>query len=134
MESQRAELQAQVHKLADVCWEQCIDRPRDKLDSRTETCVSNCVERFIDTSLTIATRFQKLLQAAADLRLLILANSGDEVLNGNFTITTRGECSFNKNILKNQTGLAGRFSCKSLAFLQMHIGLVCLWLQHKHFK
>lgn len=55
----------QVHKLADVCWEQCIDRPRDKLDSKTETCVTNCVERFIDTSLTIATRFQKLLQGAA---------------------------------------------------------------------
>jgi import inner membrane translocase subunit TIM8 len=65
MESQKAELQAQVHKLANVCWEQCVDRPRDKLDSKTETCVTNCVERFIDTSLTIATRFQKLLQGAA---------------------------------------------------------------------
>lgn len=55
----------QIHKLADVCWEQCVDRPKDKLDSKTETCVSNCVERFIDTSMTIATRFQKLLQGAA---------------------------------------------------------------------
>ncbi|XP_059147385.1 mitochondrial import inner membrane translocase subunit Tim8-like [Physella acuta] len=67
IESQKAELQAQVHKLADVCWEQCVDRPRDKLDSKTENCVSNCVERFIDTSLTIATRFQKLLQGAANM-------------------------------------------------------------------
>jgi len=67
MEQQRAELQSQVHKLADVCWEQCVDRPRDKLDSRTETCVTNCVERFIDTSLTIATRFQKLLQQQANM-------------------------------------------------------------------
>jgi len=58
----RAELQAQVFKLSDVCWDQCVDRPKDKLDSRTETCVSNCVERFIDTSLTVAQRFQKLIQ------------------------------------------------------------------------
>ncbi|KAK6168539.1 hypothetical protein SNE40_021051 [Patella caerulea] len=62
MESQRAQLQAQVHKLTDICWEQCMDKPRDKLDSRTETCMTNCVDRFIDTSLQIATRFQQLLQ------------------------------------------------------------------------
>lgn len=67
MEQQKAELQSQVHKLADVCWEQCVDRPRDKLDSRTETCVTNCVERFIDTSLTIATRFQKLIQQQSNM-------------------------------------------------------------------
>merc|ERR1711923_370493 len=66
-EQQRAELQAQAHKLADVCWEQCVDRPKDKLDSRTETCVSNCVERFIDTSLTVAQRFQKLIQQQAGM-------------------------------------------------------------------
>ena len=62
METQRAQFQGQVHKLTDLCWDQCLDKPRDKLDSRTETCMSNCVERFIDTSLSIATRFQKILQ------------------------------------------------------------------------
>lgn len=62
METQRAQFQGQVHKLTDLCWDQCVDKPRDKLDSRTETCMSNCVERFIDTSLSIATRFQKILQ------------------------------------------------------------------------
>lgn len=62
LETQRAQFQGQVHKLTDLCWDQCVDKARDKLDSRTETCMSNCVERFIDTSLTIANRFQKLLQ------------------------------------------------------------------------
>ena len=63
----------QVHKLADVCWEQCVDRPKDKLDSRTETCVSNCVERFIDTSLTVAQRFQKLIQQQAGMSQLLIS-------------------------------------------------------------
>lgn len=62
VETQRAQFQGQVHKLTDLCWEQCLEKPRDKLDSRTETCMTNCVERFIDTSLSIANRFQKILQ------------------------------------------------------------------------
>jgi import inner membrane translocase subunit TIM8 len=66
MESQRAQFQSQVHKLTDMCWEQCLDKPRDKLDPKTSTCMSNCVERFIDLSLNIATRFQQMLQSEAD--------------------------------------------------------------------
>lgn len=37
-----------------------------KLDGKTETCVSNCVERFIDTSAAVAQRFQSLLQKQMD--------------------------------------------------------------------
>ena len=61
MESQKAEFQNQIHKLTDTCWETCMDKPRDKLDGRTETCMVNCVERFIDMSLVITNRFQQLL-------------------------------------------------------------------------
>ncbi|RWS21460.1 mitochondrial import inner membrane translocase subunit Tim8-like protein [Leptotrombidium deliense] len=63
VERQKAQFQAQVHRLNEICWDKCvIDKPSSKLDSRTETCLSNCVDRFIDTSLAITQRFASLLQ------------------------------------------------------------------------
>ena len=61
MEQQKAQLQGTIHKLTDTCWDMCMDRPRDKMDSRTEQCMSNCVGRFIDTTLQITSRFQQML-------------------------------------------------------------------------
>ena len=57
VEQQKAKFQNQVHMFTDTCWEKCIDKPANKLDSRTESCIVNCVERFIDTSVFLATRF-----------------------------------------------------------------------------
>jgi len=62
MEQQKAQFQSQIHRLADTCWDMCIDRPRDKLDSKSEGCLTNCVERFIDVSFAITGRFQQMLQ------------------------------------------------------------------------
>jgi import inner membrane translocase subunit TIM8 len=63
IEQQKAQLTGQIHRLTDVCWDTCVmERPKDRLDGRTETCVSNCVDRFIDVSLTITGRFQQMLQ------------------------------------------------------------------------
>lgn len=39
-----------------------MDKPGNKLDSRTETCLANCVDRFIDVSLLIANRFSQMVQ------------------------------------------------------------------------
>ena len=61
MEQAKAQFSAQVQKLTGVCWDLCLDKPRDKLDYRTEQCFSNCVERWIDTSLQITGRFQQML-------------------------------------------------------------------------
>ncbi|XP_063416262.1 mitochondrial import inner membrane translocase subunit Tim8-like [Mytilus trossulus] len=61
MESQKAQLQQQIHKLNDVCWDLCVDKPREKMDGRTETCLCNCVDRFVDTLLLVAGRFQNLI-------------------------------------------------------------------------
>lgn len=65
VEQQKAQFQAQVHRLNEICWDKCVDKPSTKLDGRTETCLSNCVERFIDTSLSITNRFAQLLQRSA---------------------------------------------------------------------
>lgn len=62
MEQQKAQFQAQTHRLFDQCWDLCLDKPKDKLDGRTETCLTNCVDRFIDVSLAITGRFQQMLQ------------------------------------------------------------------------
>ncbi|XP_055621730.1 mitochondrial import inner membrane translocase subunit Tim8 [Toxorhynchites rutilus septentrionalis] len=61
-EKQKAQLSAQIHEFNDICWDKCVDKPGSKLDSRTETCLNNCVDRFIDTSLFIANRFAQTLQ------------------------------------------------------------------------
>ncbi|KAG7204682.1 hypothetical protein KM043_005096 [Ampulex compressa] len=62
LEKEKARLNAQVHEFNDICWEKCVDKPGSKLDSRTEICLNNCVDRFIDVSLLITTRFAQLLE------------------------------------------------------------------------
>ncbi|CAG9112878.1 Mitochondrial import inner membrane translocase subunit tim8 [Plutella xylostella] len=61
-EKQKAQFHAQIHEFNDFCWDKCVDKPGSKLDSRTETCITNCVERFIDTSLLITNRFAQMLE------------------------------------------------------------------------
>lgn len=55
-------LNLQIHEFSDLCWDKCIDKPGSKLDGRTETCLVNCVNRFIDVSLLITNRFTQMLQ------------------------------------------------------------------------
>ncbi|XP_061706517.1 mitochondrial import inner membrane translocase subunit Tim8 [Cydia pomonella] len=62
VEKQKAQFHAQIHEFNDFCWEKCVDKPGAKLDSRTETCITNCVERFIDVSLLITNRFAQMLE------------------------------------------------------------------------
>ncbi|XP_003740259.1 mitochondrial import inner membrane translocase subunit Tim8 [Galendromus occidentalis] len=68
VEQQKAQLQARIHSLTDMCWDKCMDKPSTRLDDRTETCLTNCVERFLDTSVAIATRFTQTLQKSAELQ------------------------------------------------------------------
>lgn len=65
VEQQKAQFQAQVHNFTDVCWDKCMEKPSSKLDSRTETCLVSCVERFIDTTLSITNRFTQMVQKGA---------------------------------------------------------------------
>ncbi|XP_011143135.1 mitochondrial import inner membrane translocase subunit Tim8 [Harpegnathos saltator] len=55
---------AQIHAFNDICWEKCVDKPGSKLGGRTETCISNCVNRFIDVSFFVTNRFTQLLQSS----------------------------------------------------------------------
>lgn len=65
IEGEKAKFQSLVHNLTDVCWDKCVpDKPGNKLDSKTENCLINCVERFLDTSTFVVKR----LDAAAASR------------------------------------------------------------------
>ena len=63
-ESEKAKFQLQVHNLTDTCWEKCVDKPNNRLDSRTETCLQSCVERFIDSSNFIVNRLGELRKSS----------------------------------------------------------------------
>ncbi|NP_001090581.1 translocase of inner mitochondrial membrane 8 homolog B S homeolog [Xenopus laevis] len=65
VEQQKAQFTAQVHNFMDVCWDKCVDRPGNKLDSRTENCLVSCVDRFIDTTLSVTNRFAQIVQKGA---------------------------------------------------------------------
>lgn len=54
-ENERKKFNATVHMLTEQCWEICdipVNRP---FDGKTQKCLSNCVDRFIDSS-TIVTK------------------------------------------------------------------------------
>ena len=67
IETQKARFQALVHNLTDICWEKCIDRPAARLDSRAETCIVNCVERFIDTSNYVVNRLSDISKRSSGI-------------------------------------------------------------------
>uniref|UniRef100_A0A8C7V2A8 Mitochondrial import inner membrane translocase subunit n=1 Tax=Oncorhynchus mykiss TaxID=8022 RepID=A0A8C7V2A8_ONCMY len=66
IEQQKAQFQAQVHNFTDVCLDKCMEgSPSSKIDSRTEACLVSCVDRFIDTTLSITNRFTQMVQKGA---------------------------------------------------------------------
>lgn len=59
VETQKQRFQQLVHGLTDQCWEICMGTPGPRLDKKTEACLTNCVERFLDTSNYIVNRLEK---------------------------------------------------------------------------
>jgi len=62
-----------VHDLTDQCWEVCMDKPSTRLEPKTESCLVNCVQRFIDTTNFVVNRLEKtpgLRPSDADSELL----------------------------------------------------------------
>ena len=58
-EKQKAMVNELVGKLADVCWDKCCTAaPGSKLSSSESTCLTNCAQRFLDTSALIVRKMQ----------------------------------------------------------------------------
>ena len=45
---------------SDLCWDKCIDKVPNRMDSKTEQCFVNCVERFMDTSTFIVNKLSSM--------------------------------------------------------------------------
>merc|ERR1712111_110677 len=60
---QSAQMMNQVHHLNETCWDICMTGSfSSSLSGREETCLTNCVDRFVDTTIQIANRFAQLSQ------------------------------------------------------------------------
>ena len=59
-QTQLAQFSNNVHSLSDVCWDKCVDKIYHKPDSKTQACVTNCVNRFLDTALFITNKLQSM--------------------------------------------------------------------------
>ncbi|PLN74812.1 Tim10/DDP family zinc finger-domain-containing protein [Aspergillus taichungensis] len=60
--AQKSQIQQTVHHLSDVCWKKCISGKisSGRLDSSEETCATNCVERWMDTNLSVLKHLEQL--------------------------------------------------------------------------
>lgn len=56
LENQKAVIQAAIGKLSEICFEKCVAKPGNKLDSSEATCISHCAGRYLDTSMFIMNR------------------------------------------------------------------------------
>ncbi|KAI5804016.1 Tim10/DDP family zinc finger-domain-containing protein [Peziza echinospora] len=55
-EESKAKIQTAVHSLTDLCWKKCITKPTitaGTLDKSEETCMQNCVDRFLDFQVAV---------------------------------------------------------------------------------
>ncbi|GLG93254.1 Mitochondrial import inner membrane translocase subunit Tim8 [Gryllus bimaculatus] len=64
IETQKQRFQFLVHNLTERCWDVCIDKPSSRLETKVETCLANCVERFLDCTNFIVNRLEKTQQNA----------------------------------------------------------------------
>ncbi|KAF9871604.1 Tim10/DDP family zinc finger [Colletotrichum karsti] len=51
-EQQRSQIQTQTHALTEICWKKCVSGSikNSKLDKGEESCLANCVDRFLDVN------------------------------------------------------------------------------------
>jgi len=61
-EAQKSSIQSTVHTLTDLCWKKCVPGKisSGKMDSREETCVQNCVDRYMDSQYAVLQHLEQL--------------------------------------------------------------------------
>ena len=59
-ENVKARFQQQVHHFTDLCWDKCMTvKLGNKLDRSEESCLGNCVERYLDVGQMLVKRLEK---------------------------------------------------------------------------
>uniref|UniRef100_A0A3B4Z5I3 Mitochondrial import inner membrane translocase subunit n=1 Tax=Stegastes partitus TaxID=144197 RepID=A0A3B4Z5I3_9TELE len=74
IESQKQRFQQLMHQMTVVRWEKCMDQPGPKMDSRTEVCFVNCVDRFIDTSQFILNQLEQTQRSKRSFSLSLFSD------------------------------------------------------------
>jgi len=61
-EGQKSQVQKTVHDLTETCFKKCITSSitTGKLASKEESCMTNCVERFMDSNLAVLKHLETL--------------------------------------------------------------------------
>ncbi|KAK7064451.1 zf-Tim10-DDP domain-containing protein [Favolaschia claudopus] len=62
LEKQQAEarLHSTIHNFTGICWDKCVTgTPSTRFSRSEESCLSNCVDRFLDTSLFMVKRIEE---------------------------------------------------------------------------
>ena len=59
MVTQKVQMNQTMQELTEKCWDVCMNTPSHSLDNRTQTCVKNCVQRFLDSSNFVYNRLAK---------------------------------------------------------------------------
>ncbi|KAF9535829.1 Tim10/DDP family zinc finger-domain-containing protein [Crepidotus variabilis] len=56
----QARMNAQIHNFTTICWDKCVTgTPSTKFSRSEENCLSNCVERFLDTSIFLVNQVEQ---------------------------------------------------------------------------
>ena len=55
-ENQKAVIQAAISKLTETCFDKCVAKPGNKLDSSEANCIANCAGRYLDSSVFVVNR------------------------------------------------------------------------------
>ena len=55
-ETQKAIIQQAISKLTETCFDKCVTKPGNKLDSSEANCIANCAGRYLDSSVFIVNR------------------------------------------------------------------------------
>jgi len=59
-EQAQARVQSSIHNFTSMCWDKCITgTPSTRFSRGEESCLSNCVERFLDSSIFIVKKIEQ---------------------------------------------------------------------------
>ncbi|GAA6037800.1 hypothetical protein JCM8097_005044 [Rhodosporidiobolus ruineniae] len=62
-EQTKARLQTQIHQFTDTCWDTCVKgQPGARFSRGEESCLVNCVDRFLDSSIYIVKSLEQQQQ------------------------------------------------------------------------
>ncbi|KAF8078416.1 Tim10/DDP family zinc finger-domain-containing protein [Lyophyllum atratum] len=64
-EQAQAKLHSSIHHFTTLCWDKCVTgTPSTRFSRGEESCLANCVERFLDTSLFMVKRIEQQREQA----------------------------------------------------------------------